>query len=80
MQDNVEIQRKLIVLVVIIIIVLVLAVELSNFTHAQEIRELHQLTNRTESSENAHVELEDRPYAIGVIRDRIYVTSLTVPL
>jgi len=29
-----------------------------------------------ESNENAHIELDVSPLAIGVIRDRIYVTSV----
>ena len=50
---------------------------LSNFTHAQEIRELHQLTKSTGSSENAHIELDGKPMAIGVneVRNMVYVAN-----
>jgi YVTN family beta-propeller protein len=48
-----------------------------SLTYAQDIQELHQLKKSTMPSENAHIELGEKPWAIGVIGDKIYVTSLS---
>ena len=75
MQNDRKIQSTISFLIIFYCIALVLISP--NLTCAQEIQELHHLKKSSVSSENAHIELSEKPWAIGVIGDRIYVTSLS---
>jgi YVTN family beta-propeller protein len=46
-----------------------------SLAYAQEILELHQLAKRAFSNPRPYIELGERPWAIAVIPDRIFVTS-----
>jgi YVTN family beta-propeller protein len=72
MQNDEKIQRTITFFIILYCIALVFISP--SLTYAQKIQELHQLKKSTMSSENAHIELGGKPRAIGVIRDRIYVT------
>jgi YVTN family beta-propeller protein len=74
MQNDERIQSTITFLIILYYIALVSIIS-PTLTYAQKIQELHQLKKSTASSENAHIELGVKPWAIGVIRDRIYVIS-----
>jgi DNA-binding beta-propeller fold protein YncE len=82
MQNDGEVQRRLIFLIILNIIVVVSVVVLSNVTYAREILELHkktlyEITKHTSSKENPHITVGKGPSAISVndITNTIYVAN-----
>jgi YVTN family beta-propeller protein len=82
MQNDGEVQRRLIFLIILNIIVVVSVVVLSDVTYAREILELHkktlyEITKHTSSKENPHITVGKVPSAISVndITNTIYVAN-----